>query len=557
MALLIRALSLNEEPLSQPIQGVFDASGGTIGRADSNTMTLPDPERLISREHARVSFEGGEYWIEDVGGGVSSVLNGKPVGQGNRVRLRVRDELRISAYRLVVDDANEDAYSVLRQRTGPHALPSGNTIGRMAPAPRPGIAPSRSDPFGDLFGDLPSQGNPAAGPMDDLMNPAPPVHRATPDDARPALIRTHADARPRLPDDFDPFGDSPATPVKLAEQRSDPLDLLNASSAKPGTIDDDFDFSGPVGEDALAGFLAGGSSIESRPSTDPLDLVRPGGAGGTAPAPPPYAAPNHTPDLNSGYAPPRAIPDPAMVRPQPRPPAPRPLPPKPARPAGAAPAALPVAAEATPAEFEALWSAFLDGAGLPAHFPQRPTPHVMGVLGSILRQMVDGTLQLIRARSVAKNQLRVDSTIIEARNNNPLKFSPDARSALGQLLQPPQAGFLPAPEAVRDAFDDLQSHQIGTMAGMRAALEGLLANFEPERLESQLVKRGALSSLLATSRKARLWDIYVQHYRSVRDDAEESFHELYGKAFLVAYEKQVERLRRAQAQAQAQVHDRP
>ena len=492
MALLIRALSLNDEPLSQPIQGVFDESGGTIGRADSNTMTLPDPERLISREHAKVTCLDGQYWIEDVGGGVSSVLNGKPVGLHNRVPLRINDELRISAYRLTVDTANEDAFTVLRQRTGAHALLAG-TGGGVAALGRTGPPPRLRPPAG-------------------LSAVFPQVLPAVP------------------PDDFDPFGDPHAHGAEkstgVPSAFDDPLGVLANGPAKAGSLDKDFGLSAGSTDDALAGFLAGRKPGAPRPTADPANARGAIPAGGSPPAPA-YALPNHVPEIRSGYTPPRVLSDPPQDKPAPA----RAEPPD-------------------PAEIAVLWGAFLDGLGLPSHFPQKPTPHVMRTVGTMMRQMVEGTLQLIRARSIAKNQLRAEATLIEPRNNNPLKFSPDARAALAQLLQPPQAGFLPASEAVRDAFEDLQSHQIGTMAGMRAALEGLLVQFEPALLERQLSKRSALDALLPSSRKARLWDMYVQHFESIRTEAEENFHDLYGKAFIAAYEKQVERLRRAQANEQ-------
>ena len=47
MRLLIRAVSLAGQPLTQAITGVFDDRGGTIGRADTCTLMLPDPERHI------------------------------------------------------------------------------------------------------------------------------------------------------------------------------------------------------------------------------------------------------------------------------------------------------------------------------------------------------------------------------------------------------------------------------------------------------------------------------------------------------------------------------
>ena len=47
------------------------------------------------------------------------------------------------------------------------------------------------------------------------------------------------------------------------------------------------------------------------------------------------------------------------------------------------------------------------------------------------------------------------------------------------LLAPPTRGFMAAAPAMRDAYDDLRAHQFGFLAGMRAALEGVLERFDP------------------------------------------------------------------------------
>ena len=132
--------------------------------------------------------------------------------------------------------------------------------------------------------------------------------------------------------------------------------------------------------------------------------------------------------------------------------------------------------------------------------------------------------------------------MIQARNNNPLKFSPDARSAIEQMLQPPMRGFLAGPAAMTDAMNDLVGHTIGTMAGTRAALEGVLDRFTPQRLETKLAVHSMLDSVLPMSRKAKLWSLYLQHFEAIRNEAQDDFHSLFGRAFLEAYEQQLERL---------------
>jgi FHA domain-containing protein len=222
-------------------------------------------------------------------------------------------------------------------------------------------------------------------------------------------------------------------------------------------------------------------------------------------------------------------------------PAPAPVP-APAVPAAtparsAAPAAMPAAAPP-----DALWAAFCEGAGVDVALPQGLSPEQMRVLGTMMREAVDGTLRLMAVRATAKTELRAAVTTIRARNNNPLKFSPSAEAALGQLLQPPLRGFMAGPVAMQDAMHDLVGHSIGTMAGMRAALAGVLARFEPGQLEAKLAGKSMLDSLMPGGRKARLWDLYLQHFESIRNDAHDDFHNLFGAAFVAAYEEQLDQL---------------
>jgi FHA domain-containing protein len=195
-----------------------------------------------------------------------------------------------------------------------------------------------------------------------------------------------------------------------------------------------------------------------------------------------------------------------------------------------------------PADHQALWQAFCEGAGVHFTPPQGLNPDLMRVIGQLLHHTVDGSLKLVAARAATKQEMRAEVTVIQARRNNPLKFSPDTESALEQLLQPPLRGFMTGPEAVADAMDDLLGHTIGTMVGMRAALDGVLARFEPEQLEAKLVGRSMLDSLLPMNRRAKLWELYLQHFGAVRAEAQDDFHNLFGRAFLQAYEEQLDRL---------------
>jgi FHA domain-containing protein len=225
--------------------------------------------------------------------------------------------------------------------------------------------------------------------------------------------------------------------------------------------------------------------------------------------------------------------------------------------AGAAPAASAAAqapvhgATSGPASSAApdeLLRAFLSGCGVSDLRPEGGlTPELMKLIGELLRESTRGTLDLLLARALTKREVRAQATVIVARENNPLKFSPNVEAALTNLLAAQGKGFMTPVDAMRDAYNDLRSHQFGFMAGMRAALAGVLTRFDPAQLEQRLTGKSMLSSILPSGRRAKLWELYEQLYRDISREAEDDFQALFGKEFLRAYEAQIDKLEQEDA----------
>jgi len=189
MTLTLRAVSLNDLPLTQPITAHFDRQGGTIGRAEHNTMALPDPERHISRQQAEISASRRGYVIKNIGSANPIVVRNQPLAQGESAALVHSDQVRIGGYLLEVID---DAFTAGEATT--------ITSGRAAVVDA-GIAPTRI--------------------LRDEPTPRPPVAA-------------------RLPDDFDPFEPpappaAPAMPAAFVPSASGLEDLI--PSAAPPSID--------------------------------------------------------------------------------------------------------------------------------------------------------------------------------------------------------------------------------------------------------------------------------------------------------------------------------
>src|SRR3954469_4067440 len=115
------------QPPAQAISAEFDEMGGSIGRAEGNTLVLPDDKRYISRTQAEVAFRGGSFLLRDLGSATPTLVNGTAVGSGNEVPIRNGDELKIGEYSV-------------------RATLSGRALEASAPPP---VLPD--DPFADLL----------------------------------------------------------------------------------------------------------------------------------------------------------------------------------------------------------------------------------------------------------------------------------------------------------------------------------------------------------------------------------------------------------------------
>ncbi|MGJ7537987.1 MULTISPECIES: type VI secretion system-associated FHA domain protein TagH [unclassified Variovorax] len=557
----IAVITRQGAPAGQAIAADFGPNGGTIGRADTNTLVLDDPDRTVSRVHAQVLCRDGQYFVIDRGSNPMQ-CNGVSLGSGKEAALTDGARLVVGSFELTVR---------VTAAVAPPSLAIPNTVlgGAAMAAP---AAPSSDDPFADLLAGLAPPAAPAAAP-------APTPAAALPD----SLL---------FPDPME----SGSRNVQAAQ--IDPFANLlgptpsSTPAAGLGALDDFSDLGAPpahgkaAGIDELFGGMGGGGGIGGDPlALSPLadPLLQPNTASEADPlAALQHAAPrtptprsDHLPIDQFGFTPPKAI--------EPPPPSPPPAPPPVAAPApvqplaqfdditgqpirisgpessgrpveslpppidiAPAPPARRTAATSPPeriATDDELLAAFLRGLASTHQPPEMLTPGLMERIGSMLRSATEGTLQLLLTRQEFKREVRAEVTMIAAQANNPLKFSPTVEVALAHLLGPGVRGFMPPEAAMRDAFNDLRAHQFGVMVGMRAALAHVIGRFEPAELEKKISAKSALDALFSANRKAKLWDQFVSLYGGIASEAEDDFHSLFGKAFLEAYEEQMARLK--------------
>jgi type VI secretion system FHA domain protein len=286
-----------------------------------------------------------------------------------------------------------------------------------------------------------------------------------------------------------------------------------------------------------------------------FERVVPGPPPPAPPAPPPRRPPEVRSDLRRPAAqplqprkevppprstprqpPPQAVPPPAVAQPKasPAPAAPSSLPPPP--PPAGAPAASGPAAGRGQLDFAALLAAAgLQGVPI--------TPDISASFGSILKVIVDGLRDVLRAREELKDQFRLRITSVAARENNPIKFSANTEDALHNLLVRHNPAYLEPVAAFEGAFDDLRIHQMAMLAGLRAGYEAMVKAFDPDILEQKFERYARRGGILGASAKPRFWDLYREVFEDTTGDPDECFRTLFGTAFSKAYEEQTRLLK--------------
>jgi len=188
-------------------------------------------------------------------------------------------------------------------------------------------------------------------------------------------------------------------------------------------------------------------------------------------------------------------------------------------------------------------AAFFKGLGFE---PMSLDEQAAGMLGQIVRAMLQGLLDIEQARALFKSQLRSpDDTIEAAGNNSPLKRATSIEDAVRALLGPTLPGQLSPLEAVEDALGDIRFHPLSMTAGMRASFDSLTSRFEPGRL-MDLANHGRYKSLSGLAAKARYWDKYLELFEEVILYPEEGLQRSYREKFCDTYERQLADLKRNQ-----------
>ncbi|MBK0098350.1 type VI secretion system-associated FHA domain protein TagH [Erwinia sp. S63] len=557
----------------------FYPPGGTIGRSEDNNFILPDDSRTISRLQLLVHTSAeGECRITNRGNVINVDFNGIPLEHGRQVELQSGDLLGIGDYTLEVSDIAGET-------------PAPRVTASQATQAKPLVRHTESEVPGEIWESLsrdfsapkvapaaPEAHHPLTQPAAKALNPIDPlaqedqhtelsqlgIRESDParlfaendlfqqptilQDATPTTLRDQPQVAHQQPQtELDPlalFGSSGSA----QPEDSDPFGLMNGQ-AQPLTPPDLFQ---PEAAPAIAAQHTPPAAAVAAPA--PLAALTPSAPTATSPS----ASASASPLASASAAP---IPTSPLSEISPPEPAPIPTPrvqqasPEHSNASRASgrmgidPVSYKTAAQRraanTPGVDADLLQAFLDGADL-ADIDAKPhlDQEQMHLLGQLLSLFSQGTVALLSSRTMLKRGVNAEMTMILEQANNPFKLLPSGKSVLVQMFSSQMPGFMEPEKAVRDALVDLQAHQLGMIAGIRAIITAMLQSFNPDNLQQEESGR----HLFAASRKAARWDSFVKRYQTIASEIDDDFHTLFGEAFLHAYDVEVNHYKDLQTQ---------
>ena len=598
MALTLSIIKSPSGVSGQETQKIFSEDGGTIGRGESNDWVLSDPDRFLSSRHCSVSFEGGQFYLTDMSTN-GTFMNGaaEPIGKGGRMLLGDGDTIDMGDYRLqaviqasaaAMDDpfgapigddfgpdngdlaAGEDPFSNAEQLTHPNAS-AGDPFGED------GI----DDPFGASSHTDSSRDPFASSDISDVADFALSPDR---ENADPLAALDKAGSGQVADDPFAPHDNFPGGYGSQSELGAAPSgtlgdelfgstpDVSEQMFAEHGTqgqnhdpLSQAFDMPAARNENQIPedwdDDLLGGNSNEPRSNYSEPSPVK------NAPPPPPQprtGSDRSNLEVTGAH---RSIPltdPPKAFSSASQKPTQADL--EKARLEGQAAverrrsesemqaqAASAHSAQRPRDLSQSVGNALLDGMGISAEgLSDNDIADIHAAIGDLMPVIINGMMQVLRARASIKNEFRMNVTTIQPVENNPLKFSADVQEAIEALFTRKSSAYMGPVQAFQEGFDGIGEHQVAIIAGIRAAFKSMMDRFNPESLERQFEKQNKGVGLPGM-KKSKYWTNYAEYYNSFIDNMENTFQYLFGDEFVQAYEDQLRRL--AVERKQRQKHE--
>jgi type VI secretion system protein len=520
MKLILSVLSFKNQFIAGINDVAIDYTGGSIGRSVDNTLVLPDSEKIVSRHHANIYFENGCYYLSDTSLSGIYINNRETPLHNATQRIDNGMILKIGEYEISVSLVNEqvnydnfpfadESYKSLIIE--PEPLPS--DVKPLFTSEEIGFNPLMADNLAKHEELIPAKDNePSIAFESDLQTNRSPLL----DSYIAPAVSSAPTVTEEIPenlsfDDF--FSDGASTPPAQVGNKSAAADDFEALFGVQLSAELEQPIEAPQESSDFNPLFIDSIIVESEPP--PITKID-----SSTVQPEAFITEISQPSIQPvASIPPVTHDSDILINEELK---------------TSTPAFSKVTDEKTAID-SSLFGAFLQGVKVKCVvMSAEQQAETLYRIGQMFRELIVGTVAVLRSRAEFKSLCRVSMTVIKATDNNPLKFTVSNDDVLRQLIENDMDGFVSSTLAIEEAFNDIMNHQLAMQAGIQASLTDLLKTFDPKVIEKQFGQG------IILQKRAKCWDKYEETYRNTVEEAVENF---FGDEFVKAYEKQMSLLK--------------
>ena len=509
MSIVISIVKLPDSAVDTKATHTFAQQGGTIGRSSDNEWVLEDPERFISSQHSKISFENGQYYITDLStNGTFSNGSAEPIGKGNTVQLNDGDKFALGDYEFLASVWQQEKEQTSNFSQGPFAsdIPASDPL----PAVQQTEQLSEQDYFSSANA---SSVDDFASPLSGHTSNSDSLFSSSPAETDPLAALDNARHVPEVSQVENNYF-STASQSDQAAPMQQAISWPN-SNIETGAIPEDW-------ENDLLASIPPDINKSSFVTNETQEI-------------------NNKPKVDKKSALEKAnekiLAEIAILKKQAQKQALQQQIEKNTQVSQTSNNDQKVNRSATSSE-----QTLIDALGLSSNnLSDEKVIEINNIVGELVRETITGMMQVLSSRSSIKNEFRMNVTTIQPVENNPLKFSATVDDAIENMFIKDGNAYKKPVEAIKEGFQGIAEHQISILAGIRTAFKGVINRFDPAVLEQrfeQFNKPGIIPGMS----KGKNWDSYKHYYIELIDDMDNSFQHLFGYEFVQAYEEQLQKL---------------
>ena len=188
-----------------------------------------------------------------------------------------------------------------------------------------------------------------------------------------------------------------------------------------------------------------------------------------------------------------------------------------------------------------LTGAFLKGLGVKPELQNALTSEKLWFeMGEGLNLLLTELMESLRQRALVKNQLRVNQTLFQTQQNNPIKFSANIDDVIQNLFIINSASFLSSRESIKESFIDTRRHEHALLAGADGVLKGMLEQVSPSHIDQQVNNNSNILKIIPGQSESKSWKLYQNLHDELSRDVNAKGAMALSDDFLKAYNDKIQ-----------------